>query len=144
MTDHRPSALPSNPRKSGSMRPGPTWNLLPVETQKPNSTWLPKFLFPRGLRIPSWGNGWLHEGIGGIHHLAYQVESVDATMNHWKEKGYAEFTTAKPLTCPGLTQCFTKPSVLTGVIYEFIERRGPWILQGQCEKSLMESTSKIG
>jgi len=82
-------------------------------------------------------------GIGGIHHLAYQVESVEKTMNHWKEKGYAEFTTAKPLTCPGLTQCFTKPSELTGVIYEFIERGA----HGFCKdnvKSLMESTSKIG
>ncbi len=62
------------------------------------------------------------DGIGGIHHLAYQVESVQAKMDEWKEKGYAEFTSEKPLTCPDLTQVFTKPSALTGVIYEFIER----------------------
>lgn len=61
-------------------------------------------------------------GVGGIHHLAYQVESVAEKMAEWKEKGYAEFTTEEPLTCPDLTQCFTKPSELTGVIYEFIER----------------------
>jgi catechol 2,3-dioxygenase-like lactoylglutathione lyase family enzyme len=61
-------------------------------------------------------------GIGGVHHLAYQVESVQAKMDEWKAKGYAEFTTENPLTCPGLTQVFTKPSDLTGVIYEFIER----------------------
>ena len=61
-------------------------------------------------------------GIGGIHHLAYQVESVQAKMDEWKAKGFAEFTTDKPLTCPDLTQVFTKPSQLTGVIYEFIER----------------------
>lgn len=78
-------------------------------------------------------------GIGGIHHIAYQVESVEKTMQEWKEKGYAEFTTDKPLTCPGLTQCFTKPSELTGVIFEFIERGE----HGFCQKnvkSLMEST----
>lgn len=60
-------------------------------------------------------------------------------MQEWKEKGYAEFTTDKPLTCPGLTQCFTKPSELTGVIFEFIERGE----HGFCKKnvkSLMEST----
>lgn len=81
-------------------------------------------------------------GVGGIHHLAYQVESVRETMALWREKGYAEFTTQDPLTCPGLTQCFTKPSELTGVIYEFIERG----LHGFCKdnvKSLMQSTSAL-
>lgn len=81
-------------------------------------------------------------GIGGIHHIAYQVESVQAKMNEWKEKGYAEFTTEQPLKCPGLTQIFTKPSELTGVIYEFIERGE----HGFCKdnvKALMESTKTI-
>ncbi len=78
-------------------------------------------------------------GIGGIHHLAYQVDDVKATMQKWKEKGYAEFTSEEPLMCPGLTQVFTKPSELTGVIYEFINRGE----HGFCKenvKGLMEST----
>ena len=60
-------------------------------------------------------------------------------MEEWREKGYAEFTTDEPLTCPGLTQAFTKPSELTGIIYEFIEREA----QGFCQtnvKDLMVST----
>jgi catechol 2,3-dioxygenase-like lactoylglutathione lyase family enzyme len=61
-------------------------------------------------------------GIGGIHHLAYQVESVERTMHQWKQKGFAEFSTDDVLRCPDLVQVFTKPSELTGVIYEFIER----------------------
>ncbi len=63
-------------------------------------------------------------------------------MKQGQEKGYAEFTTDGPLRCPGLTQCFTKPSQLTGVIYEFIERQG----QGFCEenvKDLMNSTKGL-
>jgi len=79
------------------------------------------------------------DGVGGVHHMAYQVESVEKTMQIWKEKGYAEFASEKPLTCPGLTQVFTKPSALTGVIYEFIERGA----QGFCRdnvKDLMQST----
>ena len=36
-------------------------------------------------------------------------------------KGFAEFASEEPLTCPGLTQVFTKPLEITGVIYEFIE-----------------------
>ena len=81
-------------------------------------------------------------GIGGLHHIAYMVDSVKETMNEWKEKGYAEFLTKEPLTCPGLTQVFTKPSELTGVIYEFIEREN----EGFCTenvKELMISTKEI-
>ena len=79
------------------------------------------------------------DGIGGIHHIAYQVENVEKTMKEWQDKGYAEFASTKPLTCPGLVQVFTKPSELTGVIYEFIERGE----HGFCVanvKDLMEST----
>jgi hypothetical protein len=79
------------------------------------------------------------DNVGGIHHIAYQVESVEKKMQEWLEKGYCEFSSSKPLTCPGLTQVFTKPSELTGVIYEFIERGA----QGFCQanvKDLMEST----
>jgi len=83
-------------------------------------------------------------GVGGIHHMAYEVESVAATMKEWKEKGYAEFTTEQPLSCPDLIQCFTKPSELTGVIYEFIQRGKN--SKGFCKdnvKDLMESTGKL-
>lgn len=80
-------------------------------------------------------------GVGGIHHIAYQVEDVEATMKKWKEEGYAEFYTEEPIFCknPDLTQVFTKPSELTGVVYELISREG----DGFCKdsvKSLMEST----
>ena len=86
---------------------------------------------------------WVKErgGIGGIHHIAYEVDSVKQTMKEWIEKGHAEFTTKEPLKCPGLIQCFTKPNDLTGVIYEFIERDPE--AKGFCKenvKDLMEST----
>jgi catechol 2,3-dioxygenase-like lactoylglutathione lyase family enzyme len=80
-------------------------------------------------------------GIGGIHHLAYQVQNVQEKMNDWKEKGYAEFSTENPITCPGLTQVFTKPSELTGIIYEFIER-GKNGFCGENVKQLMLSTAQ--
>jgi len=81
--------------------------------------------------------------IGGIHHLAYQVESVEDKMKEWKEKGYAEFLSENVLKCPedDLVQVFTKPSELTGVIYEFISRGK----HGFCKsnvKQLMLSTKK--
>jgi len=88
---------------------------------------------------------WVAErgGIGGVHHIAYQVENVQAVMNEWKEKGYAEFYSEKPISCkdPDLTQVFTKPSELTGVIYEFINREGAGFCKDSV-KQLMESTAK--
>jgi len=78
-------------------------------------------------------------GIGGIHHIAYQVASVEAVVEEWRSKGFAEFASEEPLTCPGLVQIFTKPLAHTGVIYEFIERT----TQGFCAenvKDLMNST----
>lgn len=76
-------------------------------------------------------------GVGGIHHLAYQVNDVQETINEWKQKGWAKFS-SDPLSCPGLTQVFTEPNI-TGVIFEFIKRDG----QGFCKdnvKALMQST----
>ena len=81
-------------------------------------------------------------GVGGIHHLAYQVPSVKDKMAEWKAKGYAEFTSSEPMHCPGLTQVFTKPSKLTGVIFEFIEREGFGFCQANV-KQLMESTKEF-
>ncbi len=84
---------------------------------------------------------WVEENGPGVHHIAYQVENVKGTMEEWLEFGYAEFYSTQPLECPGLVQVFTKPSELTGVIYELISRTG----DGFCKdnvKALMESTKK--
>ena len=87
---------------------------------------------------------WVQErnGIGGLHHIALQCDSVIETMNEWKQKGYAEFTTDEPLSCPDLVQVFTKPSLLTGVIFELIQRGK----HGFCKdnvKHLMASTGNM-
>jgi len=95
---------------------------------------------PEGSIVGDWVKA--RDGVGGIHHMAYQVADVSATMAEWTEKGYAEFLSDKPLTCPGLEQVFTKPSELTGIIYELISRSG----QGFCKenvKDLMISTQPI-
>jgi catechol 2,3-dioxygenase-like lactoylglutathione lyase family enzyme len=85
---------------------------------------------------------WVQIHGSGIHHIAYQVEDVEKVMNEWIEKGYAEFSSEKPLSCKNLTQVFTKPSELTGVIFEFIKRGE----HGFCEENvhnLMLSTAKF-
>lgn len=95
---------------------------------------------PIGSIVGDWVQA--RNGIGGVHHIAYQVDNVDAKMQEWKNAGYAEFLSEEPMTCPGLVQVFTKPSELTGVIYELISREG----DGFCEdnvKDLMNSTKEL-
>lgn len=73
--------------------------------------------------------------------MAYQVKDVKGTMQEWKEKGYAEFYSEEPISCkdPDLTQVFSKPSELTGVVYELISREGDGFCRDSV-KQLMEST----
>ena len=78
-------------------------------------------------------------GIGGIHHMAYEVPDVEAKRKEWIEKGWGDFTSDQAFKCEGLTQIFTVPHALTGVIFEFIERKG----FGFCKdnvRQLMQST----
>ena len=91
---------------------------------------------------------WVAErgGVGGVHHIAYQVDDVAAKMKEWQELGFVEFYSEDPLVCDEthLTQVFSKPSELTGVIYELITRGSD--NKGFCElnvKGLMESTKNV-
>jgi catechol 2,3-dioxygenase-like lactoylglutathione lyase family enzyme len=84
-------------------------------------------------------------GMGGVHHIAYEVDDVGETMKEWNEKHGVEFYSNEPIVCEedNLVQVFSKPSELTGVIYELIKRGKT--NKGFCIKSvkaLMESTKK--
>ena len=123
-----------------------SWNEGKDEEMEFHSYHAPPEIFISDGKIGSIVGDWVAErgGVGGIHHIAYQVEDVEALMNLWKENGYAEFYSEKPITCkdPNLTQVFTKPSELTGVIYEFINRESVGFCKDSV-KSLMESTRKL-
>ena len=82
------------------------------------------------------------DNVGGIHHIAYQVEDVHAIMKEWTEKGWAEFTTDEPIVAEGIVQCFTKPHPLTGIIYEFIYRTNKGFNINNV-RDLMESTEGL-
>lgn len=96
---------------------------------------------PPGSVIANWVEAW-GRGVGGVHHMAYQVENVQKTMDEWKAKGWL-FTTPAPLNCEDLTQVFTMPNPYTNIIYEFIERKGQ---RGFCRGNvakLMQSTADL-
>jgi len=109
----------------------PPWAAIQLFPEAPQEYHLAPEIFISDGEAESIVGKWVknRDGVGGIHHIAYQLtsvgtkgEAVKKKMKEWKDKGYAEFSTKEPLTCPGLCQIFTKPSELTGVIYEFIER----------------------
>ncbi len=79
-------------------------------------------------------------GVGGVHHMAYQVDNVEEVMSKWIKNNWAEFTTDEPIKADGLVQCFTRPHKLTGIIYEFIYRTGKGFSADNV-KELMKSTS---
>lgn len=92
--------------------------------------------------VGKWVEG--KDGTGGIHHLAYQVTNINATVKEWKEKGI-QFLTDEAIDCPddNMKQIFTKPlDELGGVIIELIQRGD----KGFCEnnvKDLMKSTEEL-
>lgn len=75
---------------------------------------------------------------GGLHHIALQVpeeSSVSKEMKKWLENGWVEdFTTQEPIVCKELVQVFTRPSSITGIIFELIERKEA----GFCRSSVRE------
>jgi len=86
---------------------------------------------------------WVAErgGIGGVHHLAYQVNQIETVIQRFRELGI-EFLSDEPMFCPDdkLIQIFTKPiDYMGGVVVELIERGD----KGFCKsnvKDLMNST----
>lgn len=78
-------------------------------------------------------------GVGGIHHLAWRVDSVPDTMDRWRRYKMAQFTTDKPIECPGLVQIFTTEHPLAGVVFEFIQRTDKGFC-AQNVKALMQSS----
>ena len=83
-------------------------------------------------------------GVGGIHHIAYQVDDIDSTFNHLKDNG-VEFLSENIIKCPSddMNQKFTKPLDLIGCIIIELIQRGD---KGFCRdsvKDLMESTDKV-
>ena len=81
------------------------------------------------------------DGVGGVHHMAYQVVEIDSRVKQWKEAG-VEFLTDDVIDCPedNLRQIFTKPlKNLGGIIIELIERGDKGFCQNSV-KNLMESS----
>ena len=88
---------------------------------------------------------WVKErNTGGVHHLAYQVSTIQEVVDEWKKNG-VEFLTESVIDCPedNMKQIFSKPvKELGNVIIELIEREDKGFCQNSV-KDLMNSTKGV-
>lgn len=84
---------------------------------------------------------WVAKHGNGLHHQAFQCEDVQAIIDEWTKNEWAEFESDKPWVCDdgSVTQVFTKPHFLTGIVYEFIQRNERGFCEGNV-RQLMESS----
>lgn len=116
------------------------------KTTKQNYVLSPEIFVSEGSSgsiVHTWAT---NHGGGGLHHIALQVpedSTVEAEMKRWLDNGWCEsFTSEIPFQCDEMSQIFTKPSSVLGVIFELIKRKEA----GFCKSSvlkLMESTKDI-
>lgn len=86
---------------------------------------------------------WVDENGPGIHHLAYEVpvnESIYDYIGNWEDNGYT--FSSEPVTCEdgSLTQVFSDPHPITGMVYELIQKTQDKGFCAENVKELMEST----
>jgi hypothetical protein len=89
----------------------------------------------KGSIVYDWAE---RRGGGGLHHIALQIDdgmTVQGEMEKWLANGWAEeFSSKEPIVCEELVQVFTKPSKLTGVVFELIDRKK----HGFCRSSVKD------
>lgn len=85
---------------------------------------------------------WVRKHGNALHHVAYRVDDISATVERLKAKG-VEFLTDDILEDSNLLQIFTKPQADTGVIHEIIQRRGNKSFSTANVKRLMDSTRDV-
>ena len=95
---------------------------------------------PEDSLIRNWVND--RGGAGAVHHLAYAVDDVEATMKTWTGLGI-NFQSNEPLVCScedPIVQVFTEPDPTTGIIYELITRNGHPGFCAENVRRLMDSS----
>tara|TARA_R110002020_G_scaffold215614_4_gene422847 strand:- start:324 stop:881 length:558 start_codon:yes stop_codon:yes gene_type:complete len=119
------------------------WMVKSVGIKKPLEHHLAPEIFISDGSEDSIVGAWVRarDGVGGIHHAAYQVDNIDDVVEQWRSAG-VEFLSDSIVDCPedDLRQIFTKPmEVMGGIIFELIERGDKGFCQNSV-KNLMNST----
>lgn len=86
-------------------KPTPGENDSPVE-----------FLIPDGGVLAEYNNG-----KGGIHHICYEVDDVEAACAEFREKGYGLLEETCPVVDDMMKINFVRPRFSQGILVEFME-----------------------
>jgi catechol 2,3-dioxygenase-like lactoylglutathione lyase family enzyme len=122
------------------------WTRMAAGIERPLEYHLAPEIFISDGTEDSIVGSWVRErgGIGGIHHMAYQVNDIQETVRRWRSSGI-KFLSEEVIDCPedNLRQIFTKPlDVVGGIIFELIERGEKGFCQNAV-KDLMNSTKEV-
>lgn len=63
-----------------------------------------------------------NKGKGGIHHIAFEVEDVEATKKEYEEKGKKMLETVAVEGAGGILVNFLRPRYGLGVLVEFVQQ----------------------
>ena len=76
-----------------------------------------ELVIPRGGVLAEY-----REGRGGIHHIAFEVEDVDAVRDSYEAKGMNMLEVAPVEGAGGILVNFLRPRFGEGVLVEFVQR----------------------
>lgn len=74
-----------------------------------------EFILPRGGKLKQF-----NKGMGGLHHIALQVSSLEKASVELKDKG-VELLESQPVDAGPIRINFLSPSYTRGIIVEFVE-----------------------
>ena len=85
-----------------------------------------EFILPRGGKLSKF-----NKGMGGLHHIALQVDSLEKTSDDLKAKG-VELLESRPVDAGPIRINFLPPVYTRGIIVEYVEPIHP--APGQSEE----------
>lgn len=83
----------------------PEYSESPIEFLIPNDGVLAKF----------------NNGCGGIHHICYEVDDIEAVCKEFREKGYQLLEGECPISDRTMKINFVRPKSSLGILVEFME-----------------------
>ena len=75
-----------------------------------------EFLIPRGGKLAEFNNG-----KGGIHHICFEVDDVEAATQEFLDKGYLMLEDPCPISGGYMKINFMRPRSSHGILVEFME-----------------------
>jgi 4-hydroxyphenylpyruvate dioxygenase-like putative hemolysin len=135
------TALEPSDRTSNTL---PWFQMIPCGVIDQKYVLSPEIFVSEGT-VGSVVHNWCVKHGPGLHHIALQCpenSTIEKEMEKWIKFGWTESFSSEVIKCDNLSQVFTKPSVLFGVVFELIQRKESGFCR-ESVKNLMNSTVDV-